>query len=267
MWLASSLRGLIEAELEVSLIKEGVHSGHGSGVFADSFRVANMLLARLEDAATGKFIPHEFYGIIPQERIDQTKAATPILQGQYAESYPVLPGVQAMHDDFSELLLNRTWRPTLTITGANLPKCEDGGNVLRPCTKLKLSIRLPPNVDAAKAQAKLIQLMEQDTPYNAHVTCKITYAGMLCKLCSANKLGDGWDAPPTAPWVLESLNKASKTYFGLDIQFEGGGGSIPFMGMLGKAFPMAQFCITGVLVPKSNAHGPNGIISKNINCY
>jgi acetylornithine deacetylase/succinyl-diaminopimelate desuccinylase-like protein len=35
------------------------------------------------------------------------------------------------------------------------------------------------------------------------------------------------------------------------------GGTIPFMSMLGEKFPSAQFLITGVLGPHSNAHGPN----------
>ena len=39
--------------------------------------------------------------------------------------------------------------------------------------------------------------------------------------------------------------------------YMGEGGSIPFMGMLGETFPEAQFLITGVLGPYSNAHGPN----------
>jgi len=37
----------------------------------------------------------------------------------------------------------------------------------------------------------------------------------------------------------------------------GEGGTIPFMGMLGEKFPEAQFLVTGVLGPQSNAHGPN----------
>ena len=60
-----------------------------------------------------------------------------------------------------------------------------------------------------------------------------------------------------ARWLEKSLEKSSRAYFGRGMSFIGEGGSIPFMGMLGEKFPKAQFLITGVLGPHSNAHGPN----------
>ena len=71
------------------------------------------------------------------------------------------------------------------------------------------------------------------------------------------KASVGWDAPPTSPWLAKSIDSASRTYFGKPAQSMGEGGTIPFMGMLGEKFPKAQFLITGVLGPNSNAHGPN----------
>ena len=67
----------------------------------------------------------------------------------------------------------------------------------------------------------------------------------------------GWNAPPTAPWLERALDEASKAFYGKPSAAMGEGGTIPFMAMLGKHFPQAQFLITGVLGPKSNAHGPN----------
>ncbi|MDH4280313.1 MAG: M20/M25/M40 family metallo-hydrolase [Acidimicrobiia bacterium] len=70
----------------------------------------------------------------------------------------------------------------------------------------------------------------------------------------------GWNAPDLAPWLRTSLGEACRTHFGQDLQLYGEGGTIPFMGMLGERFPAAQFVITGVLGPGSNAHGPNEFI-------
>ena len=67
----------------------------------------------------------------------------------------------------------------------------------------------------------------------------------------------GWNAPETAPWLAESMQAASREFFGRDAMYMGTGGSIPFMGMLGQKFPGTQFLVTGLLGPHSNAHGPN----------
>ena len=67
----------------------------------------------------------------------------------------------------------------------------------------------------------------------------------------------GWNAPPTVPWLAQALEEASQAYYGKPVAAMGEGGTIPFMAMLGRRFPDAQFLITGVLGPHSNAHGPN----------
>ena len=89
------------------------------------------------------------------------------------------------------------------------------------------------------------QTLEADPPLNAQVTF------------DADHGATGWNAPDVAPWLEASLNRASQAAFGKDAMYMGEGGTIPFMAMLGESFPDAQFVITGVLGPKSNAHGPN----------
>jgi acetylornithine deacetylase/succinyl-diaminopimelate desuccinylase-like protein len=73
----------------------------------------------------------------------------------------------------------------------------------------------------------------------------------------AEKGAAGWNAPELAPWLGAAAETASNTFFGKPAVYMGEGGTIPFMGMLGEKFPKAQFLITGVLGPGSNAHGPN----------
>jgi acetylornithine deacetylase/succinyl-diaminopimelate desuccinylase-like protein len=246
LWLTTSLRGMAGGALRVQVLTEGVHSGMASGVVPSSFRILRSLLSRIEDEATGEFRVPEFYVQIPPGRIAEAKAAAASLGDQVKDSYPFLPGMRAMADDPAELILNRTWRPTLSITGLEgAPAIVDAGNVLRPLTAAKLSVRLPPTLDAEAANRKLKALLEADPPYGAKVTFEPEAAGA------------GWNAPPLAPWLRVAIDKASRAAFGQDAALTGEGGSIPFMGMLGEKFPDAQFMITGVLGPHSNAHGPN----------
>jgi acetylornithine deacetylase/succinyl-diaminopimelate desuccinylase-like protein len=246
LWCTTSLRGLVIGNLEVSLLKEGVHSGDGSGVVASSFRVIRSLLDRLEDSRTGEIRALELYAKIPRERIEQAGLTAQVLGDEVWNKFPLQDGVVPVTSDNAELILNRTWRPALSITGADgLPKPRDGGNVLRPSTTMKLSLRIPPSVDPDAANAKVKEILEASPPYGAKVT--FTPAGA----------DGGWDAPALSPWLDKALASASQTAFGKPPVFMGEGGSIPFMGMLGKKFPAAQFFITGVLGPHSNAHGPN----------
>jgi len=246
LWSTTSLRGLVIGNLEVSLLTEGVHSGDGTGVVPGSERVIRMLLDRLEDAHTGQIKLDALATQIPRARIAQAEQTAQVIGDEVWNKFPFNGGAQPVSKDNVELILNRTWRPGLAITGADgWPPIGNAGNVSRPFTKLKLSIRIPPRVDAKKAAAAVKELLEKDPPYGAQV--------------SFNDVGAnaGWDAPEMAPWLEETLQAGSKSYFGKPAMFMGEGGTIPFMQMLGEKFPKAQFCITGVLGPGSNAHGPN----------
>ncbi len=246
LWSTTSLRGLVNGNLDVSLLTEGIHSGDGSGVVASSFRVIRQLLDRLEDSHTGLLKLTELSTEIPRQRVMQAARTAEVLGNEVWNKFPLQPGVAAVSKDNTELILNRTWRPALAITGAdNMPPIRDAGNVLRPRTRLKLSIRLPPRVEPKAAVAAVKTLLERDPPYGAHVAF------------SDADGTSGWDAPELAPWLDKALTAASERYFGKPSMFMGEGGTIPFMFMLGEKFPKAQFCITGVLGPGSNAHGPN----------
>jgi acetylornithine deacetylase/succinyl-diaminopimelate desuccinylase-like protein len=246
LWLTTSLRGLTSGSLTIRVLEEGVHSGHASGVVPSSFRILRRLLSRLEDEETGTIRPAEFYAQIPPERIAQARAAAAVLgEGVHAE-YPFAPGVKPVGDDLAELVLNRTWRPQLAVTGiAGLPLPIDGGNVLLPFTEAKLSLRLPPTVAGDAAGAALAKLLASDPPYGAQVEF------------APESSATGWNAPALAPWLEQSLARASSAAFGRPPAYMGEGGTIPFMAMLGDKFPAAQFAVTGVLGPHANAHGPN----------
>lgn len=246
LWLTTSLRGLTGGTLTVEVLEEGVHSGDASGIVPSSFRIARMLLSRLEDEATGRIVPDGFHVVVPSDRVAQAEAAAAVLGEAVFSKFPRVPGLRPMQESGAELVLARTWRPALSITGADgLPPLESAGNVLRPRTALKLSLRLPPTLDGVRAGEHLKQLLETDPPHGARVRFEL------------EKASRGWNAPALAPWLERSLQAASTAFFGEAPALLGEGGSIPFMGMLGERFPEAQFVITGVLGPHSNAHGPN----------
>ncbi|MBK7061803.1 MAG: M20 family metallopeptidase [Rubrivivax sp.] len=256
LWLTTSLRGMVSGVLKVEILSEGVHSGDSSGVVPSSFRILRHLLDRLEDSATGRLLPQSFHCEIPTARIEQTRATAAMLQDEVWKRFPWACGADGgatlpTTTDPVQALLNRTWRPTLSVTGAEgFPELSNAGNVLRPCTAFKLSLRLPPLVNGHEASVKLKALLEDNAPYNARVTFHPDGR--------AGALGaTGWNAPELSPWLETALNGASNTFFGAPVGYIGQGGTIPLMSMLQQGFPQAQMMVCGVLGPKSNAHGPN----------
>ena len=246
LWITTSLRGLAAGTLTIDVLSEGVHSGDASGVVPSSFRIARHLLDRLEESATGWILPSSFHAKIPIERAEQAGAAAAIMGDIVFRKYPFAGRTAPMVGERAEAVLNRTWRPALSVIGADgMPSIANAGNVLRPRTSLKLSLRLPPTVDGDRATQDLKALLESDPPHGAIVRFE------------PDQAASGWNAPATAHWLANALEAASQAHYRKAAAAMGEGGTIPFMAMLGRQFPSAQFLITGVLGPQSNAHGPN----------
>jgi len=246
LWMTTSLRGLVSGELRIDVLSEGVHSGQGSGVVPSSFRVLRQLLDKIENETNGEILLSDLHVTIPVQRQEQAKVAANVLGPQLINDYPFHGKTKPVTLALDELILNKTWRPALSITGvAGIPTLENAGNVLRPYTSVMLSMRIPPHCDADQAANALKKALEENPPYDASVQF------------TPSKASAGWDAPALAPWLEKAAATASEIFFGAEPVYIGEGGSIPFMGMLGKKFPQAQFMITGVLGPHSNAHGPN----------
>lgn len=245
LWATTSLRGIVGVLLTVEVLTEGVHSGSASGVVPSSFRVLRRLLSRIEDDRDGTMLLPELFVDIPPDRAEQAQQTGADL-GPVLDEFPVVPTAEPMAATPAEQILNRTWRPALSLVGMDgIPATADAGNVLRPFTRAKLSIRIPPTCDAERAATAVTAALEEDPPHGVNVTCTIA------------DIGPGWNAPQTAPWLAAALDAASIAAFGNPARYVGEGGTIPFMGMLGERFPDAQFLITGVLGPGTNAHGPN----------
>ena len=246
VWCTTSLRGNLVGTLRVRVLTEGVHSGMATGIAPTPFRILQQLLARLESPVTGDVLLDELQASIPRDRREQASAAAQVLGGEVAAKLPWVRGAQPLSNDPTELIISSTWRATLAVTGADgLPPVLSAGNVLLPELAVKLSLRLPPTCDAERAVRAVREALEREPPYGAQVSFEEP---------SAN---GGWNAPTFAPWLEESIARASRAVYGKTAVNIGCGGTIPFMGMLGERFPRTQFFITGVLGPHANAHGPN----------
>lgn len=236
--------------LEVSLLREGFHSGFGSGIVPDAFRVARLLLNRVEDVETGRILLPELRTKIPVERQEQMKKLVEdVGRPDVARQFPWQPGARPQFpDDVFKMYVDNTWEPTLTVVGMEgLPEPSKAGNVLHPSVKLQLSFRIPPLVDHAVAIRAIKAALERDPPCGAKVSASF----------GGGHEAPGWDAAELKPNLQEALRKSCHAYFGKDVGYTGVGGTIPLMEMLSRMFPDASLVVTGVLGPGTGMHGPN----------
>jgi acetylornithine deacetylase/succinyl-diaminopimelate desuccinylase-like protein len=241
LWLTSSLRGNLVQTVRVQVLTEGVHSGAAGGIVPTSFRVLRRLLDRVEDPATGEILLPELHA----ESTGHGHDGTPI-SWHAATAFPAVPGLVFLGDSEEDRLLRRAWRPALAVTGMDgVPSVRDGGNVLRPFTTARISVRLPPTVDAARASRALSSALSADPPEGVAVSVE------------SETPAPGWASPPLDPWVAAAFERASLEVFGEPAGTLGEGGTIPFLSMLGERWPGVPLVATGVLGPGSNAHGPN----------
>ncbi len=246
MWVTTSVRGLIAGNLRVQVLSEGVHSGQRSGIVPSVERIMRMLLARVENTNTGEILIPELYVSTPTIRLEQAREVGSILGKSVYNSLPWYRNAGPVCDDPVELILNHTWRPTMTVVGAEgLPPVGEAGPVLHPHLTYRLSFRVPPGVNVRVAAIHIKLSLEVNQPYGARVYFTLSEPEA------------GWNAPEMDDWLRRSVNRTSRAYWGNDPLYTGEGGTISFMKMLNDMLPDAQFLVTGVLGPESNAHGPN----------
>lgn len=162
-------------------------------------------------------------------------------------------------DNLVEMYLDNVWRPNLAITGAaGLPHYERAGNVVRPSTTVRASLRIGPDTDSEEAKKKLIDLIKADPPNNAKITIGLTHCG------------DGFCMKVLQPWLQDSIMQAGHDFYDKPSGSYGDGGSIPFLNELAKKYPESQIVAFGTLGPYSNAHGPNEFLeltyAKKLTC-
>src|SRR2546421_8533043 len=228
LWCTTSLRGNLVGTVRVRVLTEGVHSGMATGIAPTPVRIPEQLLARIENPLTGDLLLDELHVSLPRDRRAQAAAAAQVLGDAVAGKLPWAQGVQAVSNDPTELIINSTWRGTLAVTGAEgLPPLGAAGNVLLPELAGKLSLRLPPTCDAARARAAVREALVRDPPYGAQVSFH------------AGSATGGWNAPALAPWLEASISRASRAVYGPDAVHIGCGGGSPLLGEPGAALPRA----------------------------
>jgi len=247
LWYTTSLRGSFIATVRVEVLTEGIHSGMAGGVVPSSFRVVRELLSRIEDETTGEILLPQMHAEVPARYVAAAEAAAAEL-GDLSD-FPMVPSLELSGRSAADRLLRRTWAPALEVTGMDgVPSVKDGGNVLRPFSTAKLSLRLPPPVDPDAAADALVRVLSADPPQGAKVTVAVSGSS------------PGFVAPPQSEWLASATEQASQSFFGRSAAAMSEGGTIPFLAELASRFPAAQFLVTGVLGPSSNAHGPNEML-------
>jgi len=250
--MTTTLRGCLKGNLKVKIMTEGVHSGDASGIVPETFRIVRQLLDRVDCNQTG-ICNRAFDVNIPGDRYKQAEDVAKVVGKDMQAKFPWVKGAEPVDYDPFVCYLNRIWRPQLSIVGIDgLPPTAVAGNVLRQETVVKLSLRLPPTLDATKAAEDLKRILEENPPYNAEV-----------KFDGGGFVGNGWNAPANEKYLEDCITQASKTYYGKESLQWGEGGSIPLLNDFTKIFPKSQFVVTGVLGPFSNAHGPNEFLELN----
>ena len=179
--------------------------------------------------------------------MEQIEETANIMGDHVIKAIPFYEKTEPLTKDIVELIKNNTWRPTICVTGGEgLPETKSAGNVLRPFTRVKLSVRLPPLVDAKKAYERMIDAITKDVPYNAKV-----------ELLNTSIPSDGWNLEKYSTKLDNILNIASRRFFNNERKFFGEGGSIPFVQFFADLFPKADLAVMGVTGPGSNIHGPD----------
>jgi acetylornithine deacetylase/succinyl-diaminopimelate desuccinylase-like protein len=251
LWVTNSLRGLASGALTVRVLDVGVHSGSaGSGVVPSSFRILRKLISRVEDEDTGEIKPDELKVEIPADIVENARRVAAMFKEYVYNNCPFASvngrRVKPVSNDIAELILNRTWRTRLSVTGMDgFPSVKDAGNVTLPYVSANLSFRLPPPMKGSYAADFIKKTLEEDPPYDADVTFEV-------KNC-----GDGWLMPAASDWLSAALEESSMAFFGKGVMYRAEGGSIPFMSMLSAMFGESQFLVTGVGGHDTNAHGPD----------
>lgn len=257
--MTSSLRGLSVVDVKVECGLTGYHSGEVGGMVPETFRIMRSLLNRIDNVDNGECHP-EFQSGLPAWKAKEAEVLAAAQGPALYEKFALHPDVRMIcQGSLEELYLNSSWRPNLAITGASgIPDIKKAGNVVRPATELRLSMRISPLVDCTFVGNKLVEMMTTNVPYGAKVTAKIVSGG------------NGWCQREPEEWLTKAINKAGKAFFGKPAASYGEGGSIPFLNELEGVYPQTQIIAFGVGGPYSNAHAPDEMLdlpyAKKLTC-
>jgi acetylornithine deacetylase/succinyl-diaminopimelate desuccinylase-like protein len=231
--ITSSLRGLVDCEVEVRTLDHGVHSGFLGGVFPDALTVLCRLLATLHDDRGRVAIPGLVSG--DADPLDLTEA-------ELRQQVGAVPGLQEIGEGN---LTARLWRrPHVSVLAIDAPRVSEASNTLIPSARAKVSLRLAPGDDPQRAMDALVEHLESNTPWGAEVR---VHRGAAARPFAVDTEGPAFEAAEAA---FEEAWGRAPLYIGQ-------GGTIPFVADFADAYPQAAILLTGVCDPDSRMHGAN----------
>lgn len=246
LWITSSLRGVFSFDVKIRQLTKVLHSGVGGGIIPDISRVLRLILNRIDDVNTGRVLIESCNAVIPQERVAALKDAAAALSTSVYEGIPLVPGAEPLSTDVTELLVNKTWRPAVSVIGVSgFPAAETAGNAMVPEITVRISVRTPPATDINKCINEMREKITVDSPHGVELEFVL------------GEHVDSWVSPELSAPVAQAISDASTAYFGNDAVYLGEGGGIGFVPLMSKMFPKAQFVLTGLVGPDSNAHAAN----------
>ena len=229
--LTTSLRGLVDCTVEVSVLEHGVHSGMFGGPVLDAVTLLSRLVATLHDDDGNVAVA----GLAAGEAADLDYP-----EAQFRADAGVLDGVRLSG---TGRLTSRLWtRPAISVIGIDATDVAHSSNTIIPSARAKLSMRIAPGDDPAAAEAALVRHLQDNAPFGARVRVE------------PGERGESFAAPEDSE-AMRAARWAFATAWGTEPVDLGVGGSIPFIADLAVAYPDAAVLVTGVEDPDSRAHG------------
>jgi acetylornithine deacetylase/succinyl-diaminopimelate desuccinylase-like protein len=232
--VTTSLRGLANVVVSVDTLSSPMHSGMFGGPAPDALAALVQMLATLRDEHGNTTV----HGLDSSQSWDGADYPPE----QFRADANVLDGVDLIGDDS---VSNMLWaRPALTILGIDCPPVVGSSAAIQPHARARLNLRVPPGMDAQKAQDALVDHLQAEAPWNVKVEVE------------REALGDPFTGSTTGP-AYETLTGAMHDAYGRDSTTEGQGGSIPLCNVFQETYPDAEIMLLGVEEPRCLIHAPN----------
>jgi len=231
--ITTSLRGLVDCEVEVAVLDHAVHSGMYGGAFPDALIALSRLLSTLHDDGGNVAVQGLSAGDADPLDLNETE-----LRAQAG----ALDGVRLIGEGS---LTARLWRrPALSVLAIDAPRIAEAANQLVPVARAKVSMRIPPGVDPKRAMDALVEHLEKHAPWGAHV--RVTRGAE----------GSPFECDTSGP-AFKAMRDAFGESFGKPAVTIGVGGTIPFVAAFAERYPGVPLLLTGVGDPDSRPHGEN----------
>ena len=243
--LTVSLRGLVSFDVEVSVLKNPLHSGMWGGPIPDPITVLSKIIAGLQDEK-GKILIPEFYQMIRPLNREEERLLRELPQNHplFCRQAGLVKGASLLCSR-KENLWKKLWRePSLVVNSVESGGKKLSGNVIMDKAWARIGVRTVPGMDSKSVASLLKAKIRSLCPDYVNLS--------INPLAST----ESWATDVTHPW-FKIASEALRKGYGKKTVFAGCGGSIPFTGIFSKALGGVPALLVGVEDPFSNAHSEN----------